>query len=115
MLSDQIQHLLAHVLQLEAEVHEDLRRNPLLFAPQAEEQVTEVRGRHLATGLPTAVQLRSEKRGTFPVAQNSAQRECPPLATVRRHSAWRSWQASVDWRLSRLPFAQICANGGLPK
>ena len=29
--------------------------------PQAEEQVTEVRGRHLATGLPTAVPLRSEE------------------------------------------------------
>jgi rod shape-determining protein MreB len=29
--------------------------------PLAEEQVTEVRGRHLATGLPTAVPLRSEE------------------------------------------------------
>ena len=29
--------------------------------PLQEEQVTEVRGRHLATGLPTAVQLRSEE------------------------------------------------------
>jgi len=29
--------------------------------PQREEQVTEVRGRHLATGLPTAVSLRSEE------------------------------------------------------
>jgi rod shape-determining protein MreB len=29
--------------------------------PQREELVTEVRGRHLATGLPTAVQLRSEE------------------------------------------------------
>ena len=29
--------------------------------PLPEEQITEVRGRHLATGLPTAVQLRSEE------------------------------------------------------